>query len=258
MELDTDMDIDFAQYISDNEEYDTVDLTSDLEDEVDIYQGLSLVLIDGDKDFEELSDLSDNEFEEEQASPAGEPVAPFIAQSAAPVVEVPAAPEAQELNFSDHDLIAPPNTPTAPSMGVTTTNIADPDTSTTDTPEEDEPVMQGCDPAVMYVREEELKERVAKLPFPPLPATLRKWRYRQASPSMMEYIQRIRDEKVHIGQNNYKVYLPYNLRDKLIALRNWKFAIGPHSNRKFLIDEYRLRQQRKQLGSPVKVATSTT
>ena len=112
--MDTDMDIDFAQYISDDEEYDTVDLTSDLdEEEVDIYQGLSLVLIDGDEDFEELSDLSDNEFEEEQANPAGEEPAPFVAQSAAPVVEVPAAPEAQELNFSDHDLIAPPNTPSS-------------------------------------------------------------------------------------------------------------------------------------------------
>ena len=67
MELDTEMDIDFAQYISDDEDYDTVDLTSDLdEEEVDIYQGLSLVLVDGNEDFEELSDLSDNEFEEEQ------------------------------------------------------------------------------------------------------------------------------------------------------------------------------------------------
>ena len=44
MDLDTDMDIDFCQYISDDEECDSVDLTSDLEEEVDIYQGLSLVL----------------------------------------------------------------------------------------------------------------------------------------------------------------------------------------------------------------------
>ena len=75
MELDNEMDIDFAQYISDDEDYDTVDLTSDLdEEEVDIFQGLPLVLIDGDEDFEELSDLSD--LEEEQANPAGkEPVA---------------------------------------------------------------------------------------------------------------------------------------------------------------------------------------
>ena len=61
LELDNEMDIDFAQYISDDENYE-VDLTSDLEEEeeIDIYHGLSLVLVDGDEHFEELSDLSDN------------------------------------------------------------------------------------------------------------------------------------------------------------------------------------------------------
>ena len=59
MELDNEMDIDFAQYISDDEDYE-VDLTSDLEEEeeTDIYHGLSLVLVDGDEHFEELSDLT--------------------------------------------------------------------------------------------------------------------------------------------------------------------------------------------------------
>ena len=73
---------------------------------------------------------------------------------------------------------------------------------------------------------------------------------------MMEYIQRIRDDKTLIGQNKYKVFLPYNLRDKLIALKNWKLAIGPHSNRKLIIEEYRNRLQRKQWGSPVKETAS--
>ena len=93
LELDNEMDIDFAQYISDDEDYE-VDLTSDLEEEeeTDIYHGLSLVLVDGDEHFEELSDLSDNEFEEEQANPAGEEPAPVVAPPAAPVVEVQAAP----------------------------------------------------------------------------------------------------------------------------------------------------------------------
>ena len=102
-----------------------------------------------------------------------------------------------------------------------------------------------------------MKEKLAKLPFPPLPATLTKWREWQASPSMMEYIQRIREQKVLLGQNNYNVYLPCNLRDKLIALRNWKLAVGPYSNRKLLIEEYRLRLQRKQWGSTVKATTSS-
>ena len=154
-------------------------------------------------------------------------------------MEEPGAPITQELNFCEHDLIESPTTDTSAT-----------DTSATDTPAEDEPIMQGYDPAVMYVEEEELNRKLAKLPFPPLPATLRKWRQRQASPAMMEYIQKIREQKV-LGQSNYKIYLPYNLRDKLIAMRNCGLAVGPYCNRKLLIDEYRLKQQRKQWGSPV-------
>ena len=123
--------------------------------------------------------MSDNEFEEEQANPAGEEPAPVIAQPAAPVVEVQAAPEPQELDFSDEDLITPPNSPTAPLMEVASsppiiTSMMVTTVTDAATFEEDEPIMQGCDPAVMYVEEKELQERIARQPFPPLPATIRK------------------------------------------------------------------------------------
>ena len=68
---------------------------------------------------------------------------------------------------------------------------------------------------------------------------------------MKEYIQRIRNDKTLIGPDKHKFFLPYNLRDKLIALKEWKLAIGPHFNRKLIIDEYRNRLQRQQWGSPL-------
>ena len=230
----------------------------ELLEETDIYHGLSMMLADGDESFEELSDLSDNEFEEEQANPAEVEPAQLVApQPAALVVEVQAEPEPQELEFSDEDLITPPNSPTTSHMKVASSPPAMITsmmvTTVTDAAafEEDEPVMQGCDPAVMYVTEEELKERIAKQPFPPLPATIRKWRERQASPSMKEYILRIRKDKSLVGPNKQKVFLPYNLRDKLLARKEWQLAIGPPINRRLIIEEYRNRLQRQQRGSPL-------
>ena len=118
---------------------------------------------------------------------------------------------------------------------------------TTAAPAEDEPAaVQGADPAVMFVDKEALDKILEKLPFPPLSATLKKWRERQASPAMKDYIQKIREQKIHIGENNVRVYLPYNLRDKLIAMRGKRLAEGPYINRKMLIDEYKLKQQWKQ------------
>ena len=151
--------------------------------------------------------------------------------------------EPQELIFSDEDLIVidSPSTADAP----TTASAAD--ASAADLPAEDEPAeMQDADPAVLYVEQEELDRKLEKLPFPPLPATLRKWRERQASPAMKEYIKNIRSRKVLLGRNNYKLYLPFNLRDKLIAMRNRKLATGPYCNRKRIIDEYRRKKEREK------------
>ena len=66
---------------------------------------------------------------------------------------------------------------------------------------------------------------------------------------MEDYIKKIRQQKIHIGENNIRVYLPYNLRDKLIVMRGKKLAEGPYFNRKLIIDEYRLKHQRKQWSS---------
>ena len=109
--------------------------------------------------------------------------------------------------------------------------------------EDETAAVQGCDPAVMYMSKKQLDEMVAKLPFPPLKATLDRWRERTASPSMMEYIQRIRKDMTAVGPS--KFFLPYNLRDKLIAMEQKKLAVGPYLNRKLIIDEYRLKKERE-------------
>ena len=91
--------VDFAFLITDDDEepvVEQIDLTSSLEDDlldddVDIYEDVSLVLLANDQedvlDYEELSDLSGDEFLEEPAAP----------------IEVDSSP--QELNFSEEDLL---------------------------------------------------------------------------------------------------------------------------------------------------------
>ena len=183
--------------------------------------------------------------------------------------------EPQELNFYEGDLIEspfadPPSTanppadvpsidaPTAASAADSPDDLprdespeTDPptDASAADLPEDEPAVMQGCDPAMLYVEEKELNKRLEKLPFPPLPATKKKWRERQASPAMKEFIQKIKEHKIRVGKDNHRIFLPYNLRDKLIAMRGRKLAEGPYANRKLLIDEYRLRKERQQWNS---------
>ena len=105
--------------------------------------------------------------------------------------------------------------------------------------------VQGCDPAVMNVSQKQLDDWVAELPFPPLEATLRRWRERTASPSMMEYVKRSRrDLNKADGQS---IYIPYNLRDILNAKKERDLARGPRINRRFIIEEYRLKKQREAL-----------
>ena len=93
--------------------------------------------------------------------------------------------------------------------------------------------VQGCDPAVMNVSQKQLDDWVAELPFP-----------RTASPSMMDYIRRRRKDIKADGQS---IYIPYNLRDILNAKKERDLARGPRINRRFIIEEYRLKKQREAL-----------
>ena len=104
--------------------------------------------------------------------------------------------------------------------------------------------MQGCDPAVLHRTVEDLEKILAKLPFRPLEATIERWRLRTASPSMKEYIRRIRKEIDADGPS--KFFLPWNLRDTLKCRKERLLAQGPYVNRKFIIDSYRLKKVQEQ------------
>ena len=91
--------------------------------------------------------------------------------------------------------------------------------------------------------EEELNEIIAKLPFRPLQATIDRWRLRTASPSMKEYIKRIRREMDAEGPS--KFFLPWNLRDTINVKKERQLAQRPHENRKLIIDEYKLKKVRQ-------------
>ena len=47
--------------------------------------------------------------------------------------------------------------------------------------------VQGCDPAVLYRTDEDLKEILAKLPHRPLEATINRWKMRTAAPRRRDY-----------------------------------------------------------------------
>ena len=91
---------------------------------------------------------------------------------------------------------------------------------------------------------EDLEKILAKLPFRPLEATIERWRLRTASPSMKEYIRRIRKEIDADGPS--KFFLPWNLRDTLRVRKERLLAQGPYMNRKFLIESYRLKKIQEQ------------
>ena len=104
--------------------------------------------------------------------------------------------------------------------------------------------VQGCDPAVLYRTDEDLKEILAKLPHRPLEATIDRWKMRTASPSMKDYIRRVRREIDADGPS--KFFLPWNLRDTLMCKKERLLAQGPYVNRKFIIDSYRLKKIQEQ------------
>ena len=259
IDMDHSDNVDFAFLITDDEEKPVeIDLTSDQEedlindlsdDDVDIYEGLSLVLLANDQtdplDYEELSDLSEDEFMEERAGSASEEPAASTDGDNSP----------QELEFSEEDLLeadyseltsikpsyqrqlATSGTATPPSSPASQkTEEVEMEWQGRESPtscaaaevpcEVEAAAVQGCDPAVMNVSQKQLDDWVAELPFPPLEATLRRWRERTASPSMMEYVKRRRRDLKADGQS---IYIPYNLRDILNAKKERDLAQRDHA-----------------------------
>ena len=104
--------------------------------------------------------------------------------------------------------------------------------------------VQGCDPAVLYRTDDDLEEIIKKLPHRPLEATINRWKLRTASPSMKDYIRRVRRDIDADGPS--KFFLPWNLRDTLMCKKERLLAQGPFVNRKFIIDSYRLKKIQEQ------------
>ena len=243
--MDTSIDFKVVLELSSDEEE---ELMTDDNGEVDLYGDLSVALLALDQEdileYEELSDLSDDELLEEPTGSVPEPV--------------DNANETQELSFSEDDLLeeygepqysstrpsspaAPPATPPvspAPAMNMDMSI----DISTECPQQNNEPV-QGCDPAVLHRTKEEIEEVIAKLPFRPLQATIDRWMLRTASPSMQEYITRIRKQMDAEGPS--KFFLPWNLRDTINVKKERQLAQGPRVNRQMLIEEYRLKKIRE-------------
>ena len=253
------------------------------DDDVDLYGDLSIVLLANDQPdvldyFEEISDLSGDEFSEEYSTKA-QPAALHeedsemsdteLLEECAGTVPIPATPvegnDKLELSLSEEDLLEevgePINSSTRPSSP--TIIPATPPTSPTSTddidmelagliacaerdalPDEDGAApVQGCDPAVLHRTDEELEDIMAKLPSRPLQNTINRWKLRTASPSMKDYIRRIRKEIDAEGPS--KFFLPWNLRDTINVKKERQLAQGPFVNRQMLIQEYRLKKIRE-------------
>ena len=74
-------------------------------------------------------------------------------------------------------------------------------------------------------------------------STIDRWQLREASPSMKEYIERIRKQIAAEGPS--KFFLPWNLRDTINIKKERQLAQGPLVNRQMLIQEYRLKKIRE-------------
>ena len=278
-----DKSIDFQVEVSSNQEdiemdaEDGVDLYSDLSivllandqpDVLDYFEELSGV--------EELSDLSGDEFSEAystKAQPAapGEDMSdddmsdnfedslledPAEARTLQPGSELELAEGEDMLSFTEEELLEDYGDPmfasTRPSSPVDKSAATPPtspapfcflDKSIQLAGANEQPV-QGCDPAVLHRTVEDLEKILDKLPHRPLEATIERWRMRTASPSMKEYIRRIRREIDADGPS--KFFLPWNLRDTLKCRKERLLAQGPYVNRKFIIDSYRLKKVQEQ------------
>ena len=228
-----------------------LNISSDLEEEqlvdedgeVDLYGDLSMALMalqDEDEcDFEELSDLSDDELLEDLAVNALEPAS---------------NEEIQELSYSEDDLLEEPQscstrassptaTPVTPPVSPTAESASIMDISTEEADSTDDSPVQGCDNAVLYRTKEEIEKIIAMLPHRPLQATIDRWTLREPSPSMKEYIERIRMQIAAEGPS--KFFLPWNLRDTINVKKERQLAQGPFINRHLIIEEYRLKKVRE-------------
>ena len=264
--MDQSIDFNVAIDLSSDEE-DTQTQMADDDEDVDLYGDLQIVLLAHDPlAYEELSDLSGDEFleeystkqpaalEEEATSDLSEDE--LMGEHAEPVPDS-AAPEddIQELSFLEDDLLfeEPRYSSTRPSSptNVTATPPTSPASADIDIdmdllaecPQQNNEPVQGCDPAVMYRTKEEIEKIIAKLPFRPLQATIDRWMLRTASPSMQEYITRIRKQMDAEGPS--KFFLPWNLRDTINVKKERQLAQGPYVNRQMLIEEYRLKKIRE-------------
>ena len=246
-----------------------LDISSDLEEEqlinedgeVDLYGDLAIALMalqdESEYEFEELSDLSDEELHED------------LAENASWVRKLPsvsASSETQELSYDEDDLLEEPQscstrassptaaTPVTPPVSPTaeSTSTMDMDMSTESESTDDSPV-QGCDNAVLYRTKEEIEKIIAMLPHRPLQATIDRWTLREPSPSMREYIERIRMQIAAEGPS--KFFLPWNLRDTINVKKERQLAQGPFINRHLIIEEYRLKKVRESWGKSDDAAT---
>ena len=221
-------------------------LDENVDEKVDLYATLMVLvtlmaLQDEDEcDFEELSDLSDDELLEDLAVNALEPAS---------------NEETQELSYCEDDLLEEPQscstrassptaaTPVTPPVSPTAESASIMDISTEEADSTDDSPVQGCDNAVLYRTKEEIEKIIAMLPHRPLQATIDRWTLREPSPSMKEYIERIRMQIAAEGPS--KFFLPWNLRDTINVKKERQLAQGPFVNRQMIIEEYRLKKVRE-------------
>ena len=221
-----------------------LDISSDMEEdklmidedgEVNLYGDLSVALLALQEEdvcnYEELSDLSDDE---------------LLAEPSGSVPEPATDDETQELSYSEDDLLEEPQysstrpsspaaTPATPPASPAPAPTIDMDISIEITDVINNEPVQGCDNAVLYRTDEEIEEIIAMLPHRPLQATIDRWKLREASPSMKEYIERIRKQMAAEGPS--KFFLPWNLRDTINVKKERQLAQGPRVNRQMIIVE---------------------
>ena len=161
----------------------------------------------------------------------------IVDPSAADIQEHSIDSDPKALNFSDEDLIEP--------QAPIETGLSPTDTSAADDQPADAPTTNS-EPTASKPQQQEVASFYTAVTPPLLPATLERWEKRQAYPEVKELIKSVRARKLRMGAAQYKFYIPYDLRDKIFALRSKRLTEGPLANRQLLIQEYRLRQIRKE------------
>ena len=281
------MDIDFQQLVSEDESISS-DVEDELLEEADIYEyeGLPAELnldelsdLSEDEDFIEEERVA-NELQQQMSREGKERESAMSAKlqlqfkqcldtikrpfQQAPVVEEPSPePIATDLDggadliFSEEELLEPNTvllmTSEHPADAPATCETRQIEVDSHHTAADDSPTniqtTSTDTPAIPSKEYRHLTVVVPEMTPSPLPATREKWQKRTATPEMKKYIKSIRERQVRVGENNYKLWLPYDLRDLLVAKKSKKLAEGPYANRKLLIDEYRLRKERQQWNS---------